>query len=214
MPRTWATPSCSSAEPTRSSSSSSREPPVPSASDQPASKVSSGAWEGGAPWANSTPTNFPAGVGGGVVWAVDDHPQPAPPRILPLLGAQFPVSLPYSVDAGCRTQWALPGSQPHLDLAWGAGHCTRHSVGVGGGASCVYRHQHGPQRQAGRGTGCRPRGPGTPESHTCATEHLWAVGCGADSGAAHPGQGRTPELLGSRCAPGPDFQTQPRAAPV
>lgn len=86
--------------------------------------------------------------------------------------------------------------------------------GWGGGASCVYRHQHGPQRQAGRGTGCRPRGPGTPESHTCATEHLWAVGCGADSGAAHPGQGRTPELLGSRCAPGPDFQTQPRAAPV
>lgn len=73
-PRTRATPSCSSVEQS-SSSSSSTEPPAPCTSDQPDSKVSSGAWEG----VGSTPTNLPAGVGGR-----DCHPpqlSPLPPLI-------------------------------------------------------------------------------------------------------------------------------------
>lgn len=57
-PRTRATPSCSSVEQS-SSSSSSTELPAPFTSDQPDSKVSSGAWEG----VGSTPTNLPAGRG-------------------------------------------------------------------------------------------------------------------------------------------------------
>lgn len=64
-PRTRDTPSCSStAKNLSSSSSSSREAPVPCTSDQPDSKVSSEAREGSAPWADSTPTNFPVGTGG------------------------------------------------------------------------------------------------------------------------------------------------------
>lgn len=93
-PRTRDTPSCSStAKNLSSSSSSSREAPVPCTSDQPDSKVSSEAREGSAPWADSTPTNFPVGTGGrdyqgcGLPPRLSLHSPPCPPHthILPFL---------------------------------------------------------------------------------------------------------------------------------
>lgn len=97
-PRTRDTPSCSStAKNLSSSSSSSREAPVPCTSDQPDSKVSSEAREGSAPWADSTPTNFPVGTEGGITRAVGYHPGSAstpphtPPYTYPALSLS-PVS--------------------------------------------------------------------------------------------------------------------------